>query len=291
MDISIAFITQNRKEELKRAIVSCMPGLPARHEFIFVDNGSTDGTQEMIKSMLEGKHRYVYRYNASNLGVAGARNQAFLMSSGKYVFFLDDDAVVASENFWLHLIAFMERHGNVVAASVDIQEPLRGTDLNCGYKHRAGNIMEIVSFCGCAHILRAAFYKKFPRLYPNRLMFGSEEFYASNLAWKERRCVAEYRKIKVAHYPSKRNRHRGKDRDLDLIVNQYIIKKLNYPVITQPLVWLAYMFHKWHNGFVGKRWSQEVEKRIAERYRREDTARMSFFVWMSLIKKFGWKMI
>lgn len=291
MELSIAFITRNRKKELTRAIESCMMDLPSSFEIIIVDNGSTDDTRETIEKILSGVCEYKYIYSSKNLGVAGARNEAFKNASGEYVFFLDDDAIIASKDFWNQLLLYMKNNTEIVAASVDIQEPENGTDLNCNYNYKTRGITQIPYFCGCAHIMRSSFYKQFNRLYPPNLMFGSEEFYPSNLAWKYHYLVAEMPDLRVEHYPSTVNRHAGKDRDIDLIINQYIIKRLNYPLCVQPLVWMFYQMHIVKNGFRGKEWEEIITEKIRERYSDDDVSRMSFLTWLGIIKKFGVSMI
>lgn len=80
MDISIIIVNFNTKALLKRCLestaVSCELST-INGEVIVVDNGSTDGSIEMVKSMVRGSVLKMHLIeNESNLGFAKAVNQA-----------------------------------------------------------------------------------------------------------------------------------------------------------------------------------------------------------------------
>ena len=48
--LSIGVVTMNRAAQLKEALESCLAcQLPAKTEFIIIDNASTDNTEEIVK--------------------------------------------------------------------------------------------------------------------------------------------------------------------------------------------------------------------------------------------------
>jgi GT2 family glycosyltransferase len=85
--LSVIVITRNRLEKLKRCLDSVKKVLLSA-SLIVVDNGSTDGTEEYLKS-LRGIENIRLE---SNAGVAKARNIGIRKAQGKYIMFLDDDA-------------------------------------------------------------------------------------------------------------------------------------------------------------------------------------------------------
>jgi len=89
-DLSVIVITHNRLEKLKRCLDSIKKALPSA-DLIVVDNGSTDGTREYLRS-LPGIENIRLE---SNAGVAKARNAGVGKAQGKYIMFLDDDAWIA----------------------------------------------------------------------------------------------------------------------------------------------------------------------------------------------------
>jgi len=62
-----------------------------RYEYLLSDNGSTDGTREMVAEKY-GHVRIID--NRANLGVAAGRNRLFWNSSAKYTMILDADTIV-----------------------------------------------------------------------------------------------------------------------------------------------------------------------------------------------------
>lgn len=89
--LSIVIITINSKLLLKRCVESIYANVKYPLELILVDNGSADGTVEMVRC--EFPKIKVIR-NRSNRGVAPARNQGLAVCKGRYVLILDDDTYV-----------------------------------------------------------------------------------------------------------------------------------------------------------------------------------------------------
>src|SRR5215471_9318658 len=84
--VSIIIPTHGRPALLPRAVESARAA-GTDVEIIVVDDASTDDTANVCKSLPDIKYVRVER----NQGVAGARNIGILVSSGRYVAFLDDD--------------------------------------------------------------------------------------------------------------------------------------------------------------------------------------------------------
>ena len=90
-DISVLIITWNSREALAECLAA-VPGAcaPRSFEIVVVDNGSTDGTVEVL-----GRDFPEVRIiaNPANRGVAPARNQALAAARGAVLVILDDDTV------------------------------------------------------------------------------------------------------------------------------------------------------------------------------------------------------
>ena len=87
--VSVVIPTYNRAEMLIRAIRSVLGQTYKDYELIVVDDGSTDGTANIMKDYETDGFKYI-RYN-SNEGGAFARNLGLDNSKGKYIAFLDSD--------------------------------------------------------------------------------------------------------------------------------------------------------------------------------------------------------
>ena len=87
MNISVVIPSYNRKEFLKRSIDSVINQTKKPLEIIVVDDGSTDGTEAMIKS----DYDFVKFIKQKNKGVSAARNIGIKVSIGEWICFLDSD--------------------------------------------------------------------------------------------------------------------------------------------------------------------------------------------------------
>lgn len=86
----------NRLHYSKQTLKYMIERTTIPHEFIFVDNGSEDGTREYLKSMEDktNAEKVTYVFNDKNLGVAGGRNSGLVHAKGDYLVTIDDDVKV-----------------------------------------------------------------------------------------------------------------------------------------------------------------------------------------------------
>jgi glycosyltransferase involved in cell wall biosynthesis len=289
MKLSIMIITYNRCNEVLRAVKSCLPFMNEDMELVIVDNNSSDETAEVLNSFLNSltiNHKLVL--SKENLGVAGGRNLAFSLCKGDYVFSLDDDAIIVTEDFLIKMIQFMDTHAQVVAAEVNILEPQTETNLNSRFRYQFKNLdYEFIrSFCGCAHVLRREFYKG-ALLYPTHLFFGSEELYPSLKAWGSHQHVGRIEYLTVHHLPSKINRFSGKDRIFNILMNTYIVKRLMYPEFLSPLLKANLSYRLMKYDLKTKEWTEKRRVVLSERYIESEKHKISFKVILLLIRRFG----
>jgi glycosyltransferase involved in cell wall biosynthesis len=86
-NISVCIPTYNREHLLKEALDSVFAQTYKDFEVVVVDDGSTDGTREMLE-----RNGYNVRYYwQENAGDAAARNKLIELAKGKYISFLDSD--------------------------------------------------------------------------------------------------------------------------------------------------------------------------------------------------------
>lgn len=96
--------------------------LPADHEIIVVDNGSTDGTDSIIESMQslvrqDGAKLHYLRYE-SNLGFGRANNKGYLQAKGKNILFLNNDIRVQKNHAdWTKELIKIAESGALVSAN------------------------------------------------------------------------------------------------------------------------------------------------------------------------------
>lgn len=91
---TVLITTKDRKDELRRAIRSCMVQT-AKPDVLVVDDGSSDGTAEMVKKEFASPLVKLVR-NERPLGIVDARNKAADLVSTQILITLDDDALFAT---------------------------------------------------------------------------------------------------------------------------------------------------------------------------------------------------
>jgi glycosyltransferase involved in cell wall biosynthesis len=88
--VSVVIPTFNRRRFIGSAIDSALAQTYAPIEIVVVDDGSTDGTAELIRERYAGDRRVQYHWQI-NQGQAIARNAAIREARGEVVAFLDSD--------------------------------------------------------------------------------------------------------------------------------------------------------------------------------------------------------
>ena len=92
IDVSIIVVNYNTKELTRNCLKSVFERTDGiSFEVIVSDNGSTDGSQEMIRAEFP---EVVLIENDANIGFGAANNRALAVARGKYVFYLNSDTVL-----------------------------------------------------------------------------------------------------------------------------------------------------------------------------------------------------
>lgn len=96
IDISVIMPVFNSEKYLKEALDSLLEQTFQRFEIICVDDGSIDGSLEILASYSEMDER-IRVIMQEHTGAAAARNAGFLHAQGEYVIFLDADDIFGKE--------------------------------------------------------------------------------------------------------------------------------------------------------------------------------------------------
>ncbi len=112
--VSVVIPTYNSADFLMEAVDSVLNQTWRDLEIIVVDDGSTDGTQDIV-GRYGDRVRHVYKKNE---GPSSARNMGIRMARGTYVAFLDSDDVWEPEKLRIQM-DFMEGHPEIVLVCMD----------------------------------------------------------------------------------------------------------------------------------------------------------------------------
>jgi len=88
MDITIVIPVYNRKEYIRQTL----DNIPASYPVIMVDNGSTDGSLELIRQLAEERPGTLVT-TEQQPGAAAARNKGLSLTRSKWIYFFDSDDI------------------------------------------------------------------------------------------------------------------------------------------------------------------------------------------------------
>jgi len=87
--VSVILPTYNRKKLLGRSVQSVLNQTYQDFELIIIDDGSTDDTERLVKSL--NSEKIIFIRHEQNKGVAAARNTGLRLATGEYIAFQDSD--------------------------------------------------------------------------------------------------------------------------------------------------------------------------------------------------------
>jgi glycosyltransferase involved in cell wall biosynthesis len=119
--VSVIIPTHNQKEILAKALdYLILQDYPKdQYEIIVVDDGSTDATQEMVKSKMESKVSLRYLYQKQQ-GPHFARNLGIEKARGEIIIFVDSD-IFTPPNFISEHVKFHQKFGEVVVSGPTVR--------------------------------------------------------------------------------------------------------------------------------------------------------------------------
>ena len=104
--LSVILPTYNAAEHLDKAINSILGQTFTDFELIIINDGSTDGTQELLRSYFDPRIQVI---NQANLGLPKALNEGIKASRGIYLARQDADDISLSERFEKQ-VSFLDEH-------------------------------------------------------------------------------------------------------------------------------------------------------------------------------------
>lgn len=109
MDLSVVIVNWNTRDLLSQCLQSVYETASDLVQVLVVDNGSTDGSAEMVRREFP---QVQLIENTENVGFACANNQAIRVSQGRYVLLLNSDTQVLPDSL-SRAVQFMDEHPGV----------------------------------------------------------------------------------------------------------------------------------------------------------------------------------
>jgi glycosyltransferase involved in cell wall biosynthesis len=150
---TVVITTKNRKHDLRKAIVSAL-AQSAKPEMLVMDDGSTDGTSEMIRT--EFPQVLLVRDHVSK-GYIVQRNRAAQISSGSIIFSIDDDAAFSSRHTVEQIMPYFD-DPRIGAVTIPLVNVVSGHETHQMPPH-SNDILLTSSFIGTAHAIRRSLFE------------------------------------------------------------------------------------------------------------------------------------
>lgn len=234
--LSIIILSYNTKRVTRQCLQSLFKNLKKINklewEVIVVDNGSKDGSLQMLENYKVHKLIKLLK-NKKNIGFAKANNQALKIAKGKYILFLNSDVIVEKVDF-NKLIVYLDKNPKIGALTVKVRLPTGKIDPAC---HR-GFPTPWNSFC---------YFSKLEKVFGKMPLIG-RIFGGYHLAYLNLNTIHEVDSISGAFYFTRKDilkRLNGFDEkffmygeDIDLSLR---IKKLGYKIFYYPLFQVTHL--------------------------------------------------
>lgn len=120
--LSVIIISFNTKEITKKCLINLKNNFkkyPLDYEIIIVDNNSRDGSVEMLSEFNRQWQNLKVYFSKKNLGFGKANNLGVSKSKGKYILYLNSDAMVKDIDF-SDIIYLFESHRDIGALTVKV---------------------------------------------------------------------------------------------------------------------------------------------------------------------------
>lgn len=155
--VSICIPTYNRKEYLRQALDSVVAQTYKDFEIILFDDGSTDGTEEMVKNS-----GYNIRYYwHENQGEAAACNKLIELAKGRYISFVHSDDLLFADSIERMVEAMKAEPVDVIVYGGYIRIDKDGNIRGCSKKKlRSGYITRYLFEDHLIHAVGSMFPKK-----------------------------------------------------------------------------------------------------------------------------------
>ncbi len=178
--VSIIIPTYNAAGFLKETLLSINEQDESNYEIIIVDDGSTDNTADIVKSLNYPKIKYIHQPNS---GVSSARNKGFKNANGNFVVFFDADDKM-SNNFLSSRLGVLNKYHELDYVSGPVKKFDSGNILNGNFRGTGKNSIEEILFyetdvitCPSNYMFKKLFLDKFNLLFNEELSSTADRYF------------------------------------------------------------------------------------------------------------------
>lgn len=226
--ISIIIISYNRPVETIESIQNVLmeldelPGFTK--ELIVINNGSTVDYSEVEKFIKDNNLTLNYVDNPENLGVSAGRNLGITHAHGRYVIFMDDDAVFEKRDVLAQVHQKFEDKPEVGIIGFGVYNFFTGEQDHPVKNQKKLSENEFYNniFWGCGFVVRKAVFDEIGP-FDGRFFYGMEEYDLCYRAMDKGHKVLFTKDIAVLHKVSTSGREKNTAKYTRMFINKNLI--------------------------------------------------------------------
>jgi glycosyltransferase involved in cell wall biosynthesis len=169
VSVTVALVTRNRKDDLRGALHSVLEQ-DAAPEIIIIDDGSTDGTSEMVRE--EFPSVSLHRHERA-LGTTLARNRITSLAGSDIVVHLDDDARFTSRATVSQTVADFD-HPRVAVVAIPFNDVVSGQQTERNRRAPDDDVWVLATYTGATYAARTDALSRVGGYDPEYWMYGEE---------------------------------------------------------------------------------------------------------------------
>lgn len=123
VDVTVVVPAYNAERFIERTLRTIITQCGVNFEVIVVNDGSTDGTEDVARSVLDlpqNSAAFSRIIRTENSGVSSARNMGLISARGEYVIFFDSDDLMSEDCLSSVYMKARDMHADVLAFGFDV---------------------------------------------------------------------------------------------------------------------------------------------------------------------------
>lgn len=172
-------------EKVDQTIECIQSFLPSNAPMIVCNNGSSPASRQKLVDFIKAHPRVKLIEPGSNLGVSAGRNYIFRVSAAEWLFFVDNDVSVQTQD-WLQIFqkhlqrmpdieVFIPQLYNILERTYSPRHGLKITGDKVSFTHRAKGNQRINMFPGGASLVKRTVFDRLG-LYDERIFLDYEDY-------------------------------------------------------------------------------------------------------------------
>lgn len=231
--ISVQILNWNRAKESLQAIQSAQEQTYKNIEIVFVDNGSTDNSVELVKRTYP-KVKVVEL--DKNYGCPEGRNKGISHCKGKFIFYLDNDGVL-HQNAVTEAYETIKSDESIAIVAGVVYDFDKREEIDPKIEAKSHKVYRFANFQGGICLHRKSIYKK-TGYYPSHFFYGGEEWHLTCRILDEGLKIIKNEAVILWHKRSDIARDRRKEL-MDTYYNKLYVSLNLYPLL-YALLFLIY---------------------------------------------------